>query len=149
MLYLLYQAGLEIFLGVKNMVEYITGINGIGKTRVLVQTAAATAQESKGNVVFITDKSICSVSIDLNVRCVYTEEYGIKNVDELKGFIMGLVAGNSDIEYIFIDGILRIANCKLEELEDLFAAIRKLDVKLELTVSAEKAQLPKFMLEYV
>ncbi len=107
------------------------------------------AQKAKGNVVFITDKSICSVSIDINVRCVYTEEYGIKNVEELKGFIMGLVAGNSDIEYIFIDGILRIADCKLEELEDLFAAVKKLDVKLELTVSAEKAQLPKFMLEYV
>ena len=42
-----------------------------------------------------------------------------------------------------------IDNKTIEELEDLFAAIRKLDVKLELTVSAEKAQLPKFMLEYV
>ena len=63
---------------------------------------------------------------------------------------MGLVAGNSDIEKIFIDGILRIANCKLDELEDLFAAIKKIDgVKFEMTVSAEKADLPKFMLEYV
>ena len=131
------------------MIKLIYGPKGFGKTKIIMDDINDAAKKAKGNVVFITDKSICSVSIDLNVRCVYTEEYGIKNVDELKGFIMGLVAGNSDIEYIFIDGILRIANCTLEELEDLFAAIRKLDVKLELTVSAEKAQLPKFMLEYV
>ena len=131
------------------MINLIYGPKGFGKTKIIMDDINDAAKKAKGNVVFITDISICSVSIDLNVRCVYTEEYGIKNVDELKGFIMGLVAGNSDIEYIFIDGILRIANCKLEELEDLFAAIRKLDVKLELTVSAEKAQLPKFMLEYV
>ena len=49
------------------MVEYITGINGIGKTRVLVQAAAATAQESKGNVVFID----CSSSFILKCLQIF------------------------------------------------------------------------------
>ncbi len=132
------------------MIKLIYGPKGFGKTKIIMDDINAAAKDAKGNVVFITDKSICSVAIDINVRCVYTEEYGISSVDELKGFIMGLVAGNSDIEKIFIDGILRIANCKLDELEELFAAIKKIDgVKFEMTVSAEKADLPKFMLEYV
>ena len=63
---------------------------------------------------------------------------------------MGLIAGNSDIEYIFIDGVLRIANCGLGDLEPLFADLKKYnDVKVEMTVSAEKKDLPKFMLEHV
>ncbi len=132
------------------MIKLIYGPKGFGKTKIIMDDINAAAKNAKGNVVFITDKSICSVSIDINVRCVYTEEYGISSVEEFKGFIMGLVAGNSDIEKIFIDGILRIANCKLDELEGLFTAIRKIDgVKFEMTVSADKADLPKFMLEYV
>lgn len=132
------------------MIKLIYGPKGFGKTKIIMDDINAAAKTAKGNVVFITDKSICSVSIDINVRCVYTEEYGIASVEELKGFIMGLVAGNSDIEGIFIDGILRIGHCKLDELEDLFTAIKKVDgVKFEMTVSAEKVDLPKFMLEYV
>ena len=132
------------------MIKLIYGPKGFGKTKIIMDDINAAAKTAKGNVVFITDKSICSVSIDINVRCVYTEEYGIASVEELKGFIRGRVAGNSDIEGIFIDGILRIGHCKLDELEDLFTAIKKVDgVKFEMTVSAEKADLPKFMLEYV
>ena len=132
------------------MIKLIYGPKGFGKTKIIMDDINAAAKTAKGNVVFITDKSICSVSIDINVRCVYTEEYGIASVEELKGFIMGLVAGNSDIEGIFIDVILRIGHCRLDELEDLFTAIKKVDgVKFEMTVSAEKADLPKFMLEYV
>lgn len=132
------------------MIKLIYGPKGFGKTKIIMDDVDAAAKKAKGNVVFITDKSICSVAIDINVRCVYTEEYGINSVEALKGFIMGLVAGNSDIEYIFIDGILRITGSTLNELEDLFATIKKNDgVTVEMTVSAEKSELPKFMLELI
>ncbi len=149
------------------MIKLIYGPKGFGKTKIIMDDVDAAAKQAKGNVVFITDKKICSVSIDLNVRCVYTEEYGINSADftvkaientvgdensadSFTGFIMGLIAGNSDIEYIFIDGVLRIANCGLGDLEPLFADLKKYnDVKVEMTVSAEKKDLPKFMLEYV
>lgn len=132
------------------MIKLIYGPKGFGKTKIIMDDINAAAKDAKGNIVFITDKPVCSVSINLNVRCVYTDEYGISSVEALKGFIMGLVAGNSDIEGIYVDGILRIADCKLTDLEELFIAIKKVEgVKFELTVSAEKSELPKFMLEYV
>ena len=46
------------------MVEYITGINGVGKTRIMCEACINTAAESKGNVIFIdaSDKlSTCQV----------------------------------------------------------------------------------------
>ena len=56
-------------------------------------------------------------------------------------------------ENIFIDGILRITNANLDELEDAFNEIKKIcednNVALEITVSATKEQLPKYMLEYI
>ena len=74
------------------MIKLIYGPKGFGKTKIIMDDINAAAEKAKGNVVFITDKSICSVSININVRCVYTDEYGISSVEALKGFIMGLVS---------------------------------------------------------
>lgn len=135
------------------MIKLIYGPKGFGKTKIMLDDVNAAAEKAKGNVVFITDKRMCSVAINLNVRCVYTEEYGINTVDGFEGFVKGLIAGNHDIENIFIDGILRITDANLDQLEKPFNEIKKIcdenDVALEVTVSASKEQLPKYMLEYI
>ncbi len=135
------------------MIKLIYGPKGFGKTKIILDDVNAAAAKAKGNVVFITDKRMCSVAIDLNVRCVYTEEYGIHTVDGFEGFVKGLLAGNHDIEYLFVDGILRITDSSLVDLEKSFEEIRKIceanDVALEITVSATKEQLPKYMLGYI
>ena len=42
------------------------------------------------------------------VRLVDAEEYGINSYDAFYGFVAGVLAGNYDIQEIFVDGILRI-----------------------------------------
>ena len=95
----------------------------------------------------------CSVDIDLNVRCLYTEEYGVNTVEAFLGFVKGLIAGNSDIEYLFIDGILRIVNTDLASLEGFCKELEKLHetagLQVEMTVSAAKENLPPYMLSYL
>lgn len=135
------------------MIKLIYGPKGFGKTKIMIDDVNAAAAKAKGNVVFITDKRECSVAIDLNVKCVYTDEYAINTVDGLEGFVKGIVAGNHDIESVFIDGVLRITNGTLDGLETMFGELKKLcesnDVALEMTVSATKEQLPKYMLPYI
>ena len=72
------------------MIKLIYGPKGFGKTKIILDDVNAAAAKAKGNIVFITDKRVCSVDINLNVRCVYTEEYGINTVDGFAGFIKGL-----------------------------------------------------------
>lgn len=135
------------------MIKLIYGPKGFGKTKIMIDDVNAAAAKAKGNVVFITDKRECSVAIDLNVKCVYTDEYAINTVDGLEGFVKGIVAGNHDIESVFIDGVLRITNGTLDGLETMFGELKKLcesnDVALEMTISATKEQLPKYMLPYI
>ncbi len=135
------------------MIKLIYGPKGFGKTKIMIDDVNAAAEKAKGNVVFITDKRECSVAINLNVKCVYTDEYGINTVDGFEGFVKGLIAGNHDIESVFIDGLLRITHGKLDEMEKSFEEIKKVcednDVAIELTVSATKEQLPKYMLPYI
>lgn len=135
------------------MIKLIYGPKGFGKTKIIMDDINAAAKTAKGNVVFITDKKICSVDIDLNVRCLYTEEYGVNTVESFLGFVKGLIAGNSDIEYLFIDGILRITHSDLPSLETFCAELEKLHeetgLKVEMTVSSAKENLPAYMLEYL
>ena len=87
------------------MIKVISGEKGTGKTKIILDSVNESVKTAKGNVVFIQQKKGYSANIDFNVRCVYTEDYSVKGVAGLIGFIDGLMAGNSDIEYIFIDGI--------------------------------------------
>ncbi len=136
------------------MVKLIYGPKGFGKTKIIKDNVNAAAKETDGCVVFITDKKVYSADIDLNVRCVFTEEYSVACMCAFTGFVQGLIAGNSDIEHIFIDGIKRITGeANLAEYEEFFADLKEMaeknNVEVELTLSAEKEELPKFMHEFI
>ncbi len=131
------------------MIKVISGAKGTGKTKIILDSVNDTAKIAKGNVVFIQQKKSYSANIDFNVRCVYTEDYSVVGVGGLVSFVDGLMAGNSDIEYIFIDGILRIADCAPEDLEGFVLETDKLSkeygVKFVITVSCDTAALPSFL----
>ena len=133
------------------MIKLIYGEKGTGKTKIILDSVNETVKSAKGNVVLISQKRGYSANIDFNVRCVYTEDYGFKGLEGFVGFIDGLMAGNSDIEYIFIDGILRIADCEPAGLEAFVKEAKKLTaeygVKFVLTVSSAKEALPAFLAE--
>ena len=136
------------------MIKIVYGPKGFGKTKIMLDEVNIASENAKGNVVFITDKRINSVSIPLNVRCVYTEEYGINNAQAFNGFVNGLLAGNSDIEYVLIDGLKRIVGDQLRGGKILFRSLRKLQkeykaLKFIVSVSAVKEDLPTYIARYI
>ncbi|MBQ7643243.1 MAG: hypothetical protein IJS67_05010 [Clostridia bacterium] len=135
------------------MVKIVYGPKGFGKTKIILDDVNAAAKVAKGNVVLITDKKFNSVSVDLSVRCVYTEEYGVTTAEAFDGFVKGLIAGNSDIEYLFIDGIARITHADLKDLGGFMGGLDALcaqnSVNLEMTISSTKEDLPEYLLKYI
>lgn len=135
------------------MIKIVYGPKGFGKTKIIIDEVNNAADVAKGNVVFVTDKRMSTVNIKLNVRCVYTEEHGIDNYQAFIGFINGLLAGNSDIEYIYIDGFRRIIGDKLRGGKKVFDAIKSLqkeypDLKMVISLSATKEELPSYVRRY-
>ena len=134
------------------MIKFICGEKGTGKTKIILDSVNESAKTAKGNVVFITEKKGYSVNIDFNVRCIYTEDFCVKGESGFIGFIDGLMAGNADIEYIYVDGILRITGCTVDELDSFFAEIKQLEkqygVKFILTVSCARESIPEKYQEY-
>ncbi|MBQ9782269.1 MAG: hypothetical protein IJW26_03695 [Clostridia bacterium] len=136
------------------MIKIVYGPKGFGKTKIMLDQVNQAGKDAKGNVVFITDKRFNTVSIDFNVRCIYTEDYDVTTAQVLRGFINGLLAGNSDIEYVFIDGLKRIVGDKMNGGKKLFACLNKLqkeykELKFVVSVSSAYEDLPAYVKKYV
>ena len=92
------------------MVEYITGINGVGKTRIMCEACINTAAESKGNVIFIDASDKLSTRLPSNIRLINVSDFGIEGATALCGFLVGLCASDYDLTDIFFDSTIDIIN---------------------------------------
>lgn len=105
------------------MVQIVAGSKGKGKTKVLIEKANEVVKSTFGQIIYL-DKSVKHM-YELNnaIRLVNVREYPIENRDDLLGFISGLISGNHDIDTIFIDSFLTLAN--ISEEEDIAPILNK------------------------
>lgn len=133
--------------------KIIYGPKGTGKTKAMIDSANEICKSAHGYVVFLTDHSRYSREIDIKIRFIDLTQFNVQGDDGFGGFLKGLVAANGDNEYIFVDGITRITNKTLCELEAIFASMVALEkdfgVKFIVSCSAEKKDLPDFILKFV
>ena len=131
------------------MIYLIIGAKGSGKTKRIVDAANDMVSIAKGNIIYVDDKSDHMYSLKHEIRMINTAEYNVETEAGLWGFIRGLVASNGDTETIFIDGINRMANKNVAEMQDFFTKLQKLGsdngVNFVLTISCDEALLPEFI----
>lgn len=111
------------------MVEYITGIKGIGKTRVLSETAAATAESSKGNVVYVDCTDKLYFELPSKIRLINAKDYDIDSAVALCGFLVGLCASDYDLTDVFVDSTLDIISNNKTNIDDFMDIVTKLSNK--------------------
>ena len=89
------------------MIQVIMGLKGSGKTKKLIASINETVASAQGDVVCIEYGKKLTYDVNYRVRLVDSKEYGIKNLDMLKGFLSGLHAGNFDITNVYIDNLYK------------------------------------------
>ena len=104
-------------------------------------------------MIFITDSKRGMYDLEREVRFIDVSEYDIAGEAALCGFIKGVIAGNHDNEYVFIDGVVRIAGKPVQEMAAFFYMLDKVakdsDVTITVSVSAAKEELPDFVTKYL
>ena len=130
------------------MVNLITGPKGSGKTQQMIELANEKVKTSNGNVVLVKKSHRDTYSVDFNVRALCMADYkDISTLEEFVGFIYGMVAGNHDIETIFIDGVLKQADISLDSLPYFLEKLNKIskenNIEFFVSVSAEKKEITK------
>ncbi len=135
------------------MIKVIYGAKGTGKTKMMIDAANAAVNEAKGHLIFITDSKRYMYDLEREVRFIDTSEYDVAGEAALCGFIKGVIAGNHDNEYVFIDGVVRIAGKPVQELAAFFYMLDKVaknnNMIITVAVSAAKEDLPDFVTKYL
>ncbi len=135
------------------MIKVIYGAKGTGKTKMMIDAANAAVEEAKGHLIFITDTKRGMYDLEREVRFIDVSEYDVAGEAALCGFIKGVIAGNHDNEYVFIDGVVRIAGKPVQELAGFFYMLDKVaknnDLVVTVSVSAAKEELPDFVTKYL
>ena len=135
------------------MIKIIYGAKGTGKTKMMIDAANASVEVAKGHLIFITDTKRYMYDLEREVRFIDVSEFDIAGEAALCGFVKGVIAGNHDNEYIFIDGAVRIAGKPVKDMATFFYMLDKVAEKNNLTVmvavSAAYEELPDFVTKYL
>ncbi|MBR1746660.1 MAG: hypothetical protein IJ735_00435 [Clostridia bacterium] len=135
------------------MIKIIYGEKGSGKTKKILDGATQALAASKGDVVFVAATSRYRMEIKPQIRFIDAVEEGINTKDGLIGFVKGLLCGNYDIEYIFIDGFYKMMGVEIDSPEsaEFFLALDRLagSVNFVLTVSCDLDKMPAYIKKYI
>ncbi len=135
------------------MIHVILGLKGSGKTKKLIDSINAAVASSTGDVVCIEYGKKLTYDVTYKVRLVDSQEYGIRSVEMLKGFLSGMHAGNFDITNVFIDNLYKTIGSDLSAAEEFIAWAAKFakDNSMEITVtlSEDPANVSEAIKQYL
>ena len=119
------------------MIHVIMGLKGSGKTKKLIDGINAAVAQASGDVVCIEYGKKLTYDVTYKVRLVDSQEYDIRSVEMLKGFVSGMHAGNFDITHVFIDNLYKTIGADLASAEEFIAWAAKFaaDNSMEITVA--------------
>ena len=129
------------------MVELIVGKKGKGKTKVLLDRVNGAIKDANGSIVYLDKSTKHMYELNNKVRLINVTTYPIKNADEFVGFICGIISQDHDLEQIYLDSFLRIANLEgadvtstLQQLDDIGNAFK---VSIIISISLDKEEIPE------
>ena len=129
------------------MVQLIVGKKGKGKTKCLLDKVNSEVKNILGNVVYLDKSTQHMFELNNKVRLICVPDYGVDNADQFLGFVSGILSQDHDLQQMYFDSFLKIA--QLED-EDMTAVVDKLEkisekfgVDFILSVSKDEEELPE------
>jgi len=129
------------------MVEIIAGAKGKGKTKYLLEKVNGALAQATGNIVYLDKNQKHMHELSNKIRLINVRDYPISNRDEFLGFICGIVSQDYDLQEMYLDSFLTIANLDDDQVANTIDALEaiseRFQVKFILSVSKNEADLPE------
>ena len=129
------------------MVEIIAGEKGKGKTKYLLDKVNDSVKSASGNIVYLDKSQKHMYELNNKVRLINVTDFPVTTCDEFLGFICGIVSQDHDLQEMYLDSFLTIANIEDGQInhaiEKLDIISEKYNVKFVLSVSRNEADLPE------
>ncbi len=87
------------------MIKVMVGEKGVGKTKYILDDVNEAVKDLKGEIVFIDKSNSHITNVRHEVRYINISEFPISGLNDLFGFLCGLIAENYDITAIYMDGL--------------------------------------------
>ena len=126
------------------MIQLIVGDKGSGKTKTIIEMMNTAVEQTDGHIVCIEKGMKSTYNIKSSVRIIDADDYNVKGYDQLYGFIMGTLAGDYDIQEVYLDGVLKIGGGDVDGLAQLLDHVVDVapeNIKFVVTVSTDMENL--------
>ncbi|MBD5469986.1 MAG: twitching motility protein PilT [Lachnospiraceae bacterium] len=129
------------------MVQLIVGQKGKGKTKVILDMVNKEIATAEGNIVYLDKGNDHMYELNNKVRLINVKDYGVSNADEFVGFIRGIVSQDHDLEYLYLDGFLKISCIEADGVEEVITKLDRISdtygFKIIASISIDEAELPE------
>ena len=130
------------------MIQLVTGKQGAGKTKALIDMANTLAKTNDGHIVYVDADQSQIFRLDYSIRLVQTAEYPLRTSSEFFGFVCGILSQDYDINTVFIDGLLKNAKmidpAKTGDLLDRVAEVAdRYNINFIISMSCDEDQIPE------
>ncbi|MDF2473204.1 MAG: twitching motility protein PilT [Anaerocolumna sp.] len=129
------------------MIQIIAGEKGKGKTKILIEKVNTAVREAKGSIVYLDKSNKHMYELSNKLRLINVKDYFIDNSDEFLGFICGLISQDHDLEAVYLDSFLKIADIKdqniLPVLNKLDRISQQFHVDFVISISLNEKELPE------
>jgi len=127
------------------MVQLIVGNKGKGKTKHLLDKVNTQVKEVSGNIVYLDSTAKHMYELNNKIRLINVSDYIINNSDEFVGFLLGILSQDHDLEQMYLDGFLNIANLESNNMDGtinkLEAISETFKVDFVLSISVDESEL--------
>jgi len=128
------------------MIQIIAGEKGKGKTKILIEKANTAVKEAKGSIIYLDKNNKHMYELSNKIRLINVKDYFIDNYSEFLGFICGLISQDHDLEAVYLDSFLNIANTEsaniLQLLEKLEHIANEFHLDFVISISLDEVDLP-------
>lgn len=101
------------------MIQIITGREGSGKTKNLIEMANTMVKVTDGHIVYVDADKSNLFNLSHNIRLVKTDDFPLEAAGEFFGLVCGILSQDYDIKTIFIDGLLKNAKVDANKVDAL------------------------------
>lgn len=135
------------------MIQIIAGDKGKGKTKILIEKVNNEVQTAKGNIVYLDKNNKHMYELSNKIRLINVNDYFIENHNEFLGFLCGIISCDHDLQSVYLDSFLTIANVNKDNIDQVFNKLEKISkhfkINLCLSISMNYDQIPDNMKENV
>lgn len=135
------------------MVRMITGKNGKGKSKVLLEKVNQEIKTILGNVVYIDTTTKHMYELNNKIRLINASEYMLDSSDKFLGFLSGIISQDHDLQQMYFDNFLKLANIDINSLEEVVQALEllsdKFGVDIFISVSTSDGDVPASLADRV